>query len=123
MIRNEITELAKLGPLPDAQNAEEGKLRRQEELLGAITKPVSDEEACVLCKLFGQDGCYGIEAANSGRMPATTAKMRGSQTSFLDSGFTYRQVPRHDIHPDAPSHGPAPTSAVPGHAGSRLRHL
>jgi hypothetical protein len=60
MIRTEILELEKLGPLPESQTAEDYNLQRQEQLLNQISKPVSDDEARILCRLFGPDDCYGI---------------------------------------------------------------
>ena len=60
MISNEVTALAALGPLPAAKSANDEKLLRQEMLLGAIQKPISDDEAKILIKLFGPDDCYGL---------------------------------------------------------------
>ena len=60
MIRREVSTLAGLSPLPSAQRADGDVLLQQERLLGAIKKPVSDDEARVLIKLFGPDDCYGL---------------------------------------------------------------
>src|SRR4029079_9152022 len=59
MIRSEFAALAALGPLPAARSADGAKLFEQEKLLGAIQKPISDDEAKLLIKLFGPDDCHG----------------------------------------------------------------
>ena len=60
MIRHGIIELARLGALPNAQDADEERLSMQERLILSITTPVSDEEAKILVRLFGLDDCYGL---------------------------------------------------------------
>ncbi|RYD71643.1 MAG: hypothetical protein EOP84_24550 [Verrucomicrobiaceae bacterium] len=60
MVRKEIAELRKIGPLPDSQSVDDAKLEQQERLLGLILKPISDEEALILCDLFGPDDYYGM---------------------------------------------------------------
>jgi hypothetical protein len=59
-IREEIIELDALGPLPSEDGVDNELLRKYETLIKAITKPVTDDEARVLVKLFGQDGCFGL---------------------------------------------------------------
>jgi hypothetical protein len=60
MIRPEVLELMKLGHFPPSQNVVPSVISRQEELLGAIAPPVTNDEACELVKLFGPDDYYGI---------------------------------------------------------------
>lgn len=60
MIRNEVAALAALGTLLSARSADGAKLHEQERLLGSIQKPVTDDEAKLLVKLFGPDDCYGL---------------------------------------------------------------
>jgi len=60
MIRAEIQELDQLGPLPESDAAQAAQLNRYEELLKRIVRPVTDEEARVLVRLFGPDDCYGL---------------------------------------------------------------
>jgi hypothetical protein len=56
-----IIELTKLRRLPDEASVDAATLRRLEQLARSITKPVSDEEARALVRLFGpDDSCYGI---------------------------------------------------------------
>ena len=60
-MRPEIKQLIDLGPLPPEAKASLEYLREAEGLLGAIKKPVSDEEARKLVLLFGPpDSCYGF---------------------------------------------------------------
>ena len=59
-MRQEVQELASLGPFPDCETAEEEQLKRYETLLSRMTTPVSDAEARCLVRLFGPDDCYGL---------------------------------------------------------------
>ncbi len=59
MIRPDVQELVALGPLPD-KNAGEDRIQQYEDRLAKVVQPVTDEEARVLCKLFGPDECYGL---------------------------------------------------------------
>src|SRR5947208_1579637 len=58
-VRRAVAELVAMGPLPDEKHAEVEALRRREELLAAIDRPLTDEEAAALVGLFGPDACYG----------------------------------------------------------------
>ena len=65
MIRPEIEELERLGPLPTDDDDHPGidqKLFGVEHLLAAVDPPVTVEEARVLAALFPRDGgtCYGL---------------------------------------------------------------
>lgn len=65
MIRPEIEELERLGPLPADDDDYPGidrKLFGVEHLLAAVDPPVTVEEARVLAALFPRDGgtCYGL---------------------------------------------------------------
>jgi hypothetical protein len=65
MIRPEIEELERLGPLPADDDDYPGIDRRLfdvEHLLAAVDPPVTVEEARVLAALFPRDGgtCYGL---------------------------------------------------------------
>lgn len=61
-MRTEIKQLEQLGPLPAESEAGVEQLKGYEQLLNSITKPISDEEARVLVKLFGlnHDSCFGV---------------------------------------------------------------
>ena len=59
-VRPPVKELAALGPLPNEASATEADLARRQELLHALTAPVSDEEALILVRLFGPDDCFGL---------------------------------------------------------------
>lgn len=65
MIRPEIEELERLGPLPADDDDDPGidrKLFDVEHLLAAVDPPVTVEEGRVLAALFPRDGgtCYGL---------------------------------------------------------------
>lgn len=64
-MREEIKELAKMGPLPSYKIAMQPdrfeKLERYSQLIVSIRKPVTDEEARVLASLFGPDDCFELE--------------------------------------------------------------
>ena len=60
MIRNEVSALVNLGPLPLTKEADTEKLLRYQNLLDSIEKPVSDDEARALVTLFGPDDCFGL---------------------------------------------------------------
>ena len=62
-IRDEIVELNALGPLPSEDSADIELLRKYETLIKAITRPITDDEARVLVRLFGQDGCFGLASS------------------------------------------------------------
>ena len=59
-MRSEITRLILLGPLPSESEASVEHLRQVEALLLSVTKPLSNEEARALVRLFGPDGCFGL---------------------------------------------------------------
>jgi hypothetical protein len=59
MLRPEVADFVRLGPLPDSQASEE-RIALHQVLLQAIRKPVSDEEAAALMGSFGPDDCYGL---------------------------------------------------------------
>jgi hypothetical protein len=62
-IRNEIMELDALGPPPSENGVDIELLRKYETLIKAITRPVTDDEARMLVKLFGHDGCFGLASS------------------------------------------------------------
>lgn len=61
-MRPEVRELAEMGPLPSSEVAAEDIVRLEEyqRLLESIEKPVDDEEARILLRLFGPDECFGL---------------------------------------------------------------
>ncbi len=62
-IRQEINALNILGSLPSEHGAKPELIRKYEELYRSITRPVTDDEARVLVKLFGADGCFGLASS------------------------------------------------------------
>jgi len=60
MMRQEIIELIEHGTLPPSKGADVNWLKRHEELMNRVARPVTDEEACALAKLFGPDDCFGV---------------------------------------------------------------
>jgi hypothetical protein len=61
-MRPEVQELVAMGPLPDSASAAGDMMKLEEygRLLDAISKPVSDEEAEALVRLFGPDDGFGL---------------------------------------------------------------
>lgn len=64
MIRQEVIELGRMGPLPESEKAVKENLQelisRYEKLIMSIKKPVTDEEARVLVTVFGSDDAFGL---------------------------------------------------------------
>ncbi len=59
-VRNEINELSILGPFPSEIKPDIALVDEYERLLRLVIPPVSDQEASVLVKLFGEDGYFGL---------------------------------------------------------------
>jgi hypothetical protein len=59
-MQKEILALIDLGPLPASAAATPDQLKRHEAALHMVKKPVSDDEACALARLFGPDDCFGL---------------------------------------------------------------
>ena len=83
-VRRAVAELVAMGPLPDEKHAEVEALRRREELLAAIDRPLTDEGAAALVGLFGPDDCYG--AAWSIRHLVETAPSWPIASCLRDTG-------------------------------------
>jgi len=62
-IRKEIEEMSSLGPLPSEDDPDVEVLKRYDTLYRAIIKPITDQEARTLVKLFGHDGCFGLASS------------------------------------------------------------
>jgi hypothetical protein len=66
-VRQEVSELGRLGPLPSYTIAMRPgfreRIEKYEILIASIQKPVTDEEAEILVRLFGPDDCFGLEWA------------------------------------------------------------
>jgi hypothetical protein len=64
VMRKEVIELGKLGPLPSSVDALRDNLGslifQYEKLIISIKKPVTDEEARLLTGIFGPDDGYGL---------------------------------------------------------------
>jgi len=59
-IRSEVQQLVDLGPFPKSADAEEYDIDRRGNLLTAITRPLTHEEAVVLLTCFGPDDAFGL---------------------------------------------------------------
>src|SRR5437660_3664431 len=61
-MRDEIEELARMGPLPSSEIGmlpdQRKRIERYGLLIASIRKPVTDAEARVLVGLFGPDDCF-----------------------------------------------------------------
>ena len=64
-MRQAIKELEDMGPLPSYAVAmrpdQSAKIERYTQLIVSISKPVTDEEARLLVRLFGPDDCFELE--------------------------------------------------------------
>jgi hypothetical protein len=64
-MREEIRELEKMGPLPSFEAAAQPgiveKIQRYTELLCSIDKPITDDEARTLARLFSPDDCFELD--------------------------------------------------------------
>src|SRR6188508_2643258 len=59
-MREAVMALVRLGPFPSEKHATPEDLEAVQKLLEQIEKPVSNDEARALCKLFGPDDCFGL---------------------------------------------------------------
>lgn len=63
-MREEIKELAKMGPLPSCDiamaNDQRERLERYGLLIASVQRPVTDDEARTLVGLFGPDDCFEL---------------------------------------------------------------
>lgn len=64
MVRHEVEELQKMGPPPSSSEVVRLKsidlVEKYEQLLSSIEEPVTDEEAKVLTRIFGDDDFFGL---------------------------------------------------------------
>lgn len=59
-MHEQVQTLLALGSLPAEDFADPERVARHQQALHAIERPVTDEEARELLKLFGPDGCFGL---------------------------------------------------------------
>jgi hypothetical protein len=59
-VQQAISALLLLGPLPSSAAAAAPMVQAFEEQLSKVQAPITDEEACVLVKIFGPDDCFGL---------------------------------------------------------------
>jgi hypothetical protein len=62
-IRKEIECMVALGRFPSEDDADSDLVRKYEELYKAIKRPITDDEARALIKLFGSDGYFGLASS------------------------------------------------------------
>ncbi|MET3109408.1 hypothetical protein AAKU67_004389 [Oxalobacteraceae bacterium GrIS 2.11] len=62
-IRPEIQQMIELGSFPSEDEATTEHLRQLETLFRSVVRPISDDEANELVKLFGTDGCFGLASS------------------------------------------------------------
>lgn len=60
MIRDAVTEVLRLGPLPPSDQADVEHLQRVQEAIEAVPRPVTLDEARALLGVFGEDDCFGL---------------------------------------------------------------
>jgi hypothetical protein len=59
-MREAIKELTKVGQLPSSDDSDDELLKKISGLIASIHRPISDDEARALVKLFGEDDCFGL---------------------------------------------------------------
>lgn len=63
-MRNEVNELLRLGSFPSSEDVIRSKMvdlvKKYQELILSIEKPVTDEEAEALARIFGVDDFFGL---------------------------------------------------------------
>jgi len=59
-MRKVVVELLALGPLPASDDASVEALKRFEVALKGVSRPVAQDEAMEMAKLFGPDDCFGL---------------------------------------------------------------
>ena len=62
-MQSAVVEIRKLPPLPAEDSASVEEVEKYEKLIREIKTPVSNDEARVLVKMFGMDGCFGLAAS------------------------------------------------------------
>jgi hypothetical protein len=61
--RPEVMDLVRMGPFPPERGADLSVVKEYERLYRSIVRPVSDDEARLLMRIFGEDDFYGIAAS------------------------------------------------------------
>jgi len=59
-MRHEVLQLAQLGPFPSEDGQLQADVDERKERLHSISRPLSNEEACLLATLFGPDTFCGL---------------------------------------------------------------
>ena len=62
-VRLEVEKFSALGVLPSESSADIELIKQYDTLYRSIEKPITDNEARVLIKLFGLDGCFGLASS------------------------------------------------------------
>lgn len=62
-IRPEVQRIAEFGTFPSEEKANIEHLEHLEALYHSVERPISDDEAAELVKLFGTDGCFGLASS------------------------------------------------------------
>lgn len=62
-IRKEIHLLQLLGTLPSEEGENTELIQKYDDLERSIVPPITDDEARILVKLFGSDGCFGLASS------------------------------------------------------------
>jgi hypothetical protein len=55
--------MVSLGPLPPESEADVALLEKYDKLYRSILAPITDQEARLLVRLFGHDGCFGLASS------------------------------------------------------------
>jgi hypothetical protein len=59
-MQNAVAELVRLGPLPSLVNADRNRVEKWQITLATVQRPVANDDASALARLFGPDDCFGL---------------------------------------------------------------
>lgn len=121
-MRIEVEELSRMGPFPSEEETianPSDLLERYEQVLSSIEKPVTDEEAAALVRIFGVDDCFGaawtlahlIETAptwSAEDLPGNSGnewmeRLRDRQRRWREAGYPARSFYKESGLPDPKS--------------------
>ncbi|CAM3666859.1 MULTISPECIES: hypothetical protein [Yersinia] len=59
-MQKSVIELVKMGKLPSEDCSDITLIEKYQNVIDSIIEPVSDDDACELVSIFGEDECYGL---------------------------------------------------------------
>ena len=59
-MRPQVKQLIALGIMPSEAAADASVVEKYQNILRSLSAPLTDEEACALTNIFGDDDCFGL---------------------------------------------------------------